>query len=182
MSNLLPIEQKKSILRLYRKRFLALTFFYIIALALVGLLLLLPSLFLSKSSESLLSQKRDVLASNDTSTITKSLAASIGDINTRLAIFPGNTTASPLVADFVNPVLGAKTKAIHLTNLTYALGDSPTTAAIQIEGTADSREDLLSFTGSLKAIKTFSNVNVPITSFIKDSDVTFTITAAAALK
>jgi hypothetical protein len=182
MSNLLPPAQKKSILRLYRKRFISLAFISVLSLVAIGALLLLPSLYVAHSSEQLLTQKRDVLASNDTSTITKSLGASINDINSRLNVFSTSAPTSPLVADVINPILGVKTAAVHITNITYTLGAKDTQADVDISGTADSREALLAFSDQLGEISTFSNVAVPISSFIKNANVTFTVSATVVLK
>ena len=55
-------------------------------------------------------------------------------------------------------------------------------AKVSVQGTADSRADLLAFADKVRAIDSFTSVNVPITSFIKDTDVPFTLTAVVALK
>jgi hypothetical protein len=182
MTNLLPTFQKKSIRALYRKRFFALVFLSVAALAIAAILLALPSFLFLKSSEIVLVAKRDTLAAYETSTIARTLASAVADVNSRLAVFPSSETASPLIADFMNPVLLAKTKAIHLIGFSYEKGTKPNTASVKITGTADSRVALLSFADKLKKVGSFSDVNVPIANFIKDSDVPFTITATVSLK
>ena len=182
MSNLLPAHQKISIRHLYRKRFMAIVFMLLIGFSAIGVLLLLPSLMFLRESRSLLIQKRDTLAGRETSTISRTLGATIGDINTRLGVFSDTAVASPLIAPFIDPVLRAKTNAIHLTTFSYIVPEKAKTATIEISGTADNRETLLAFAEELRKIPGFSAVTVPIGSFIKDTDVTFNVTATLAIK
>ncbi len=182
MSNLLPVAQKKSILGMYRKRFVSIGLLTLSALLVAAALLTLPSFLFLKSSEIVLTAKRDTLASYETSTIARTLTTTITDVNSRLSVFPASETSSPLISDFMNPVLLAKTDAVHLTDFSYTKGTTPNTATIKVTGTADSRVALLAFTDKLKSVGSFSNVNVPITNFIKDSDVPFTISATLTLQ
>ena len=182
MSNILPQTKKVSILWMYRKRFLAVVFIFIMCFAIVGSVLLVPAFLISRSSENLLTAQRDTLAGRETSTITHSLASTIGDINSRVAVFPLMVPASPLIADLINPILAAKTSTIHLTDFSYDPSAGKGTAAITIGGAADSREALLAFGDKLKTIDGITNVNVPISSFIKDANVPFTISATMQIK
>ena len=177
MSNLLPKAEKDSILRLYRKRFLALVFLSIMGLVVAGAALLFPSFVVLKSDEALLTSKRDTLGSHETTQIASTLASTIADINKRLAVFPNKVVPSPLLAQFVDPVLKVKTDAVHITNFTYTQDPKRAVDNIQVSGTTNSRADLLSFADKIKAVDGFTNVTVPIASFIKDSNVTFTISA-----
>ncbi len=181
MSNLLPKNQKKAILGLYRKRFLGLLFLAIFLVAAASIMLMLPSFFFEKTSETLLTQKRDMLAGHETNKIAQTLASSIKDVNGRLGVFSETMPASPLLASFIDPVLRAKGPTIHIAEFVFT-GDGKQSAKIQISGRSANREDLLAFVGALKTINGFSAVNLPIASFIEDKNVSFTISAAVALK
>ncbi|MBP7804651.1 MAG: hypothetical protein KA052_00305 [Candidatus Pacebacteria bacterium] len=176
MSNLLPQTEKKKILGMYRKRFLALVFFSAAFILLSGAVLLFPAYIVLKDTASSLTEKRDQLKKDETAALQGALAKTISDINSRLAIFPDVVTASPIIATFVRPVLETKTAAINITNMGYATGEGGA-ITVQISGIAGNRSSLLSFADALKATKGFKNVTVPISSFIKDSNVTFTIGA-----
>jgi hypothetical protein len=178
MSNLLPPKEKHLLVRMYRTRLATLFFVSGAALFVVGSIVLMPSLLLLKSDQIILTSKRDTFANFETNKIAQSLAATVSDINARLAVFPGKpVTASPLIAGLLDPALRSKTSAIHLTAFSYDPGNKGTEAKIKISGVADSRADLLLFAEKLKATRSFTNVTVPITSFIKDADVTFTASA-----
>lgn len=178
MSNLLPKYEKVMILRLYRNRFIALAFTCLIGLAIISIALLAPSYLLLKSNQITLTAHRDTLANYETSKVAQSLAATVTDINHRLGVFPDTeVTSSPLIAGLLDPVLKAKTAQIHLSNFTYTIDQKTKQVQIQISGIADSRGDLLAFAETLKQGNSFSNVMVPIASFIKDANVNFTVTA-----
>lgn len=181
MSNLLPPKQQLSILHLYRKRFLSIMFLFVAALLAVGSVLLLPSLMFLKNSQAELQQKHDALAGQGTDAIAHSLSSSISDINSKLSDFANSAPTSPLVGDFITPVLNAKTSHVHLTEFSYTANTDGTTADVEISGDADSREALLDFSNALQTIPNYTDVNVPIASFIKSTDVTFTINATVTL-
>ena len=182
MSNLLPQRHKADLLKLYRKRYVSLAFFGVAFLALVAIVLLLPSYLYLRSSQILLTTKRDTLASYETATIATQLAGTVTDINSRLGVFPAVTPASPLIAGMIDPILQVEPAAVHITEFDFAPGITAVQAKVSVSGVADSRTDLLAFADKVRDIASFTSVDVPITSFIKDTDVPFTLTAVVALK
>ncbi len=183
MSNLLPESHKASVIRLYRKRFLTVAFFALAILSLIGAGLLLPSLFLAKNDEAVLVQKRDTLGARETSSIAHSLALSISTINQKLGVFSATVPASPVIGSVIKPMLGVQGNSVKISMINFDLvPDQPGIARIRISGTAESRETLLAFTDRIKALPGWTAVDLPIMSFIKNSNVTFTISAQAALK
>ena len=182
MSNLLPQTHKTALLKLYRKRYISLALFAIAFLSLVAIVLLLPSYLYLRSSQISLSTDHDALSSYETTGIATQLAASVTDINGRLAVFPPVAPASPIIAGLVDPILEVKSPEVHITEFDFAPGVTAIQAKVSVQGTADSRADLLAFADKVRAIDSFTSVNVPITSFIKDTDVPFTLTAVVALK
>jgi hypothetical protein len=181
MSNLLSPKEKRSITRLYRRRFIAVAFFCLMAFALASALELFPSLFFLRSHRAVLADNKASLQGREGSLVAVNLAKTVADINQHLAVFSDATFPAPLTASFIDPVLKIKKAHIHITNLSYQAAERSTEALVQISGTADSRGDLLDFTDTLKAAPGFKNVQVPIASFIKDSNVTFTINASVTL-
>ena len=181
MSNLLPPEQKSIITRLHKKRFVTVVLLFVFSTLFVGALCLIPSLYLARLHEADLADTYTTLAGHETSTIKMSLSHSISDINSRLAVFPTTEPVSPILGDFINPVLGAKTAQIHMTNFSYTLALDGERAAFTISGVADDRASLLVFIDKLKSIKGFFDVDVPISSFIKDTNMPFTATGTTVL-
>lgn len=183
MSNLLPPKRQKSVLKLYRLRFISVTLLVFSALAIVSAALVFPAFSLAKSRAELLTKSRDILAGRETSTIQKNLSGSIADINAHLAVFGEDAVASPVIRTFIDPVLEAKTKEVKLTEFVYSTDPKkPGQADVKIFGVGDNRAALIVFADNLREIPGISNVNVPIESFIKDQNVTFRVTATIALK
>ena len=181
MSNLLPPEQKSIIARLYKKRFTTFVFWSGFVVILIAAFCLVPSLYIARLREIDLSDTYAKLSGHETSAIKASLSNSITDINSRLAVFPAQEPTSPLLHDFIDLILAAKTSHIHITNFAYKLTTDTTRATVTISGTADDRASLLVFVDTLKNIKTFFDVDVPISSFIQDTNMPFTATGTAIL-
>lgn len=183
MSNLLPPQEKKAILRMYRQRFLSVALVALAGIAIASSFLVLPTFFLVETKESLLEEKRAILAGRETSEIQRTLAQSIGDINERLGVFPSTAPSSPIIGSFIDPVLSAKTARVHLVEFSYSVIEKkPGEIQIEIAGVADNRSALLEFAERLRKAENISNVTVPIESFIKDQNVTFRATAILSLK
>jgi len=183
MSNLLPYNEQKRILRMYRVRFVTVSIFSCVILLLAASALIFPALMLSRNTEKAIRAKRDILAGHETNTIEKNLTQTIGDINTRLAVFSDSPPASPLLQSFLDPVLKAKTAAIQITQLGFVADPKDKThATISISGVSGTREALLSYADDLRTVDGLTTVLVPIESFLKGSNESFTITATAALK
>ena len=177
MSNLLTVKEKKSILGLYRKRFLSIIFISFIVIAVIGSALLFPSLFYLENNKAVLSLNKKSLQGQETTKIAETLAGTITDINAHLNVFSDTTITSPVIAHFIDPILKTKTGAIHVTNFSYVSGEKNTNASIQISGIADTRSDLLAFADKIKTLDGFKTVSVPIASFIKDTKMPFTVSA-----
>lgn len=176
MSNLLPTREKTAIIKLYRRRFLSIVFFVGMGLFVVGGILLFPSIFVLKGSEAVLAAKRDALGGHETTKVETALASTITEVNKKLSVFPDVILPSPILGNFLDPILKVKGDAVHITNFSYGAQNAGE-ITISISGTTNSRADLLAFADKLKSNPHFKNVTVPIASFIKDANVTFTIGA-----
>ena len=182
MSNLLPQPHKVGLLKLYRKRYLSLAMLAVALLSLVAILLLVPSYFYLRSNQIILTTTHDTLSGYETTGIATQLAQSVTEINSRLSVFPAVSPVSPLIAGLINPILQVQSPAIHITEFDFAPGVTAIQAKVSVQGTANSRADLLAFADKVRGLDSFTSVDVPITSFIKDTDVPFTLTAVVALK
>lgn len=183
MSNLLPYAEQKQIIKMYRTRFVAVVFFALATLLLMASILIAPALVMSRDSENAIASRRDILASHETNTIERTLTQTIDDINMRLGVFPLTAPSSPIVKSFIDPVLTAKTSAIHITQFGINTDPkNPSATVISISGVANTREDLLAYAALLQKVPEITNVLVPIESFLQGSNESFTITANVAQK
>lgn len=183
MSNLLPQEYKKSITRLYRKRFLSVLFFSLSFIFVAGVGLLIPALSLSKANESALQKQKQVLGSHETSGIAHTLSKAISEINQKLNVFSAKVPASPVIKDFIQPIISIQGDNVKISSFNFELlPESIVSARIKVSGVAQNREALLAFTDRVKHLPGVSNVDLPIMSFVKNANVTFTISAVISLE
>ena len=70
---------------------------------------------------------------------------------------------------------------MYLTGLTYTSVPDSGTAQIDVSGVATSRESILAFADSLRKAPDVTAVDVPITNFIKESNLPFGITLTVSL-
>jgi hypothetical protein len=75
----------------------------------------------------------------------------------------------------INAILAKKTSSIKIIQITYQY-DPILGKKIGILGTASSRDALLSFEQTLENDKDFTNVNLPLSSFVQDSNIQFDLT------
>ncbi len=183
MSNLLPDTQKNALLRLYRMRVFTLLFLGIAGVLAGSIILIVPSVRLSESINHSLTEKRALLAGRETTNIQASLLKTVATINARLNMFTNNGPESIVVGRFIDPVLSVKTTGVHISQFKYSIPlDKKQVANIQISGTTSARQSLLEYADALRALPHVSEVVVPLTSFIKDQNSPFVITAALDLK
>lgn len=180
MINILPIEEKAKYKRIYGIRVFTLAIYFLVALLVLGGVFLAPSYILSEMKEGIAEERLDKVKAAAGETGTESLDAIIGDINTKLKVFPDDPVFT-FSKDVILPILSKKTAEISITSISY----SKTTdgkLGISISGKALNRDALLSFERDLETEPTFSGVALPISNFIKDKDIEFIIQFAVVLK
>jgi hypothetical protein len=183
MSNILPQKQIARLNHLYRTRFMVVVFFVTAVIFFVGGAFLLPSLYYAREDHTQLLAQRAELDKLETGTYRESLQASVSDINNRLQIFGAGAPRSPVIGSFVGVVLSAKTPNVHIERMLIDVkmpGD--TSAPVQVQGVADTREALLYFANTLRGYSGVSHVEVPIDTYIRNTNVPFTITATVTLQ
>jgi Tfp pilus assembly protein PilN len=169
MFTLLPLDYKKTILTQYRKRvfFVALCFF------LVGfvfsVLLSLSTFFLVQVENKGLTNELGILKIE---TENKDVAhIDLIALNDDIALI---ATSTQDVSFFVDAIYNNLITGISINKINYTQ-KANTSFVINISGTADSRNNLSSFTKRLQSVKAFPKVELPIGNLAKDSDIPFNI-------
>lgn len=175
MINLIPKDRKKLMVRGFYSR-LATLFLFMLSLAVfVGSIALLPAYFISSVKKSasdfkLENQKNEKVPLSNEQALTE-----IKDINSKLSIVENAEKNKFLPSEkVVDEILSKKTSNIKITQILYN-NDATQDKKINILGTASSRQALLSFEETLMNDPAFKNVNLPISSFVKDSDIQFNL-------
>ncbi len=183
MSNLLPKEEQHTIIRLYRLRYVVVGIIFLAGICFASALLLFPSFFLLKNTQTILEAKKVVLTNRGAGLVEQELAQSVKEVNGHLAVFDEKAPSSPLVKSIIDPLLTARFEGIKITSISYAVDQTVSSRAnVEIAGTATTRETLLRFTDKIRTSGSFSSVSVPITNFIHDENATFIISVVADLK
>jgi hypothetical protein len=182
MSNLLPSQEIKKIEHLYQKRLVVLILIVLMIMSIIATGCLFYAYRLSKHEESALLYKKADYEKKEIGKLKRDLVSTIKDMNTRLNSFKLTSFHSPVVGSFIDAITKSKTSAITLSNFNYVLNSDGNTAKVSIFGISSNRESILEYADKLRKTPGISDVNVPITNFIKESNMPFSITVVVALK
>lgn len=153
-------------------RLLTVVLFFLSSLFLVASVFLFPSfisLFIDKQFLESQSQKikHDISVKNN-----KGLLESLASIQTNLSYIDIQKTS---LYDTLLYVLERKPKDIKITKFNYVKGDTDN-SSLSLEGYADTRDSLLSFSQKLESEKKFAKIELPISNLAKQSDIVFSLT------
>ena len=177
MINLIPKEEKKKIINASLYKLIVLLFFvagfslFILSFAII------PSYFISLEKENIVSlkleqQKNELIPSPDQKTL-----ASIKDVNNKLNLIEkAEQNKFTISVKVINAIMLNKTPNIKITEISFKnglQGNPLQDTKISIQGSAPSREVLLSFRRALESSPNFKQVDLPISNFIKGSNIKF---------
>src|SRR5690606_3139916 len=102
---------------------------------------------------------------------TQNVDTQISAINAKINIFLNGGTASGFLtpSQIVTGILGMKGSAIKLRGFSYDINQGK--ERIVISGTALDRDSLALFVETLKKEPTFTNVDLPISSYVKSTNI-----------
>ncbi len=173
MINLISQEVKKEVATQYFLRLGTVSLLIIAAFLFLGFVLLIPSYFVANEREATEHIRAEDLRSTQAFQENKELGAFVDSTKKQLRIV--NRVPSIVISEqFVQPVLDhvyADTSSVKLDHINYT--DTDGVGLINIRGTADARDDLLTFIETLKQDELFSKVEVPVSSFVQNTDINF---------
>lgn len=174
MINLLPLEEKKKIRTEYHFRLGVLVALSIALLLLANLILLSPVYLLTLSKYQFASEKFIKLESEQGRTEQeKEINAQINEVNKRTALFLKEDKGSAVFSEIVIKIIETKGTAIKIQNIFFET--SPGRERFVISGRSDDRDNLASFVENLKRDSFFTTVDIPISSYIKSTDIAFSV-------
>lgn len=104
----------------------------------------------------------------------KELIAQIRDINNKiLLLLSGDATARLTLSQTITSILNIRGNAIKIFAFTYETIANQ--ERIVLTGTANDRDGLANFVETLKRNPTFTNVTIPISSYVKSENIDFSI-------
>lgn len=182
MLNILATTEKKNVLLEYRLRLAVVSVFAIGSLVLASLILLAPSYVLALSKYGTAEKQLAVLEAKYSGTgQEKEIGAQIRDINTKiLLLLSGDTSTRLSPSEATLNILKIKSSAIKISAFTYDA--TATQERIVLTGTATDRDSLATFIETLKKDPTFTSITLPISSYVKSTNIDFSIVAERKTK
>jgi hypothetical protein len=171
MINLIPKEEKKRMKTDFYYRLFGL-FFSVFAFSLVlASLFLLPAYFISSAKIPIMEIKLNAEKNGESSAFYEKSIALVKEINTKLDLIEKEKLI-PSTRVFQG-ILQEKRADIKITQILYE--NEASGKRISVTGIAPSREILLLFRLALENSPSFKNVDLPISNFVKGSDIQFNL-------
>ncbi|TSC67661.1 MAG: hypothetical protein G01um101472_346 [Parcubacteria group bacterium Gr01-1014_72] len=172
MVNLLPEEERSTLTLEYRLRLAAVSLFFVSALFVVASLLFVPSYLLSSGRQAAalweLTSLEKALALRDANALDAAL------LDTKRKIETLRSRGAAGIRGIVETIAGKRSSDLTIRSFMFQAGSSGGT--VDISGRAASRESLLLFTRKLEhETGAFSAVNLPISNFAKQTDISFNL-------
>ena len=176
MINLLPLDSKKELVGQYRLRLAAVGLCLGCGVVVLGYVLLIPSLFLTRSKEQLVAQEWDLLHAREEVGSFEELRGVVGSVNRRLAIMqdaPPYQVSEAVLAE----LLVAITADVSFRVITYTVRPEEP-ARFELRGQARNRAALVSFIQRLEANPTYQVLQAPVSNFVDAVDLAFMLEVA----
>ena len=179
MINLIPKEEKRKIAKVFYYR---LAVVYLLTLSfsvLIGTVAIVPSYFLTKIKKDSIDKKLEIQKAEPAPLLEEKTRAIIKDLNLKLSLFENKKNNEFIVSQkIINAIILKKISGIKITDISYEDNYQNNSIPLQnkkvsIRGIAPSREVLLLFRKALEDDVTFKSVNLPISNFIKGSNIQF---------
>ena len=182
MLNILPTEEKKKILVEYRLRLGVVSVFALGALVFSSLVLLAPSYMLAVVKYNGISEELSALELKQSNVgQEKEVGAQIRDENKKIDLFlKGDTSGRLSPPQAILNIIGIKGDAIKIQGFIYDA--SALQERLVVTGVAADREGLARFVETLKKDPTFTKVELPISSYVKSSNIDFSVVVERAVK
>ena len=175
MINLIPNEEKKKMNVDFYYRLLTLFLLMLSFSVLVAFVAILPAYFFSSMQDSVINTKLEIQKQVPIPTSGEQSLAIIKDVNTKLGLIENaENNEFSISQKVIKAIVLDKTPNIKIVQILYE-NDPILGKKISILGTASSRETLLAFEEALEEDGAFKNVDLPISNFVKESNIQFNL-------
>ena len=174
MANLLPKKERKHFEWEYRFRLLIILLLFTMVTFALGIVFLLPSFFVSQSKEKSIERQSELLQKTITLRERDMSVASLRSINQKINKLTA-VQEQVLQTEIMQTIIKNLDKDITI-DAFYYTHKIDSDGEMRITGKAKSRTSLLSFSDRLKKESLFNNVDLPVSSLARDSNIVFLIT------
>ena len=177
MINLIPNKEQKEIVRGFYYRLVVLFLMLVGTSFLVIFGAILPSYFLSSVEVNLVNVKLETQAKMPVPAPQEQTLLAIKDLNNKLTLIEKAENNKFIVSQkVISAIILKKLPGIKITDISYENNSgsgTPLGRKVSIQGIAPSREVLLLFRQALEDDVAFKSVDLPISNFIKGSNIQF---------
>ncbi len=176
MINLIPNEEKKKMFKGFYFRLATVFFLMLSACLFLASIVVLPAYFLSSVEKSSIDKKLELQANESIPLTDQNTTAIVQDLKNKLSLIESAQKNKDIFSQkVINEIILKKVPNIKITQISFQ-NDPQTGKKINISGRASSREVLLSFRRALEDDTAFSIVDLPISNFVKGSNINFYLT------
>jgi len=173
MINLIPTEEQKVTTKGFFFRLFIVFLFLLSFCIFVALVTLVPSYFFVNNKEKVAQMKLEIQKNEPIPQLDQDTLSLIKNIDDKLTIIESSEKNKFLVSEkVINQIMASKMPDIRITRISFDK-NAAFEKKVSIYGIAPSRERLLLFRKSLEENPAFSKVDLPVSNFIKGSDIQF---------
>lgn len=173
MINLIPKEEKNKLITIFYFKIVTLFFVMTGFIALVITVAILPSYLLSITRSNVIKEKLETQKAKPVPLSDQETLLVVKDLNSKLTLIEGATKNKFNISEkIINTVISKKMSRIKITDISFE-NDPVKGKKVSIGGNAPSREVLLLFRRALENDLAFKKVDLPISNFVKGSDIKF---------
>jgi Tfp pilus assembly protein PilN len=173
MINLIPNQEKKKMTKDFYFRLVVVSFVMLGFSIFVGSTTILPSFFLSVVRKNVANAKLETQKKEPIPDLDQKTLDIIKDLENKLSLVENAEKNKFNISEkVIKEISSKKTSDIKITKIIYN-STIQNGRKISIEGSASSRENLLSFSKALKEDPLFKEVDLPVSNFIKGSNIQF---------
>jgi hypothetical protein len=175
MINLIPNHEKKTKVKDFYFRLTVVSFVVLALCILIASIAILPSYFLSSVRRNLVATKIEVQTNQAIPQASQDILATIATLKSKIDLVENAEKKKYLISEkIINQIMLQKMPEIKIKQISY---ENTTTGGkkVVIRGLAPSREKLLLFRQALEDDAAFKKVDLPISNFVKGSNIPFSI-------
>ncbi len=180
MFNLLPEKIRAEIRKEYNHRRLVMILVFVIFLQVAFTIFLFPTWLMSVNKEKDVMMRSEDMNKNLSSLNISSTTSNIKSINSILTIIDSKLQY-PDIVSFMNLVLSKKATSTSISDIVFIV-NGPKKMNINLQGVSATRDSLSAFSRSFQKIEEFKNVDVPLSSYTKDKDLSFSVDIKVEIK
>jgi nitrogen regulatory protein PII-like uncharacterized protein len=180
MISLIPNEEKKRMRRDFYIRFLVVSLVMLSLSIFIATTTMLPSFFISVVRKNADNTKLEIQKKEPALVLSQESLSAIKDLKDKVVLIETSDKDEFVVSkEIVDQILSKKMPDIKITQISYDIS-STKVKKININGMAPSRERLLLFRQALENSTVFTKVDLPISNFIKGSNIQFFLTLTSS--